>query len=157
MTDEVYQLKPVVSAADWRTFHRLRRVALFEARGRFGHYRDDHPDDRMVDNQPLLLIHAGVAVGSLRLDRLDRRRFVLRTVVVDAARQRRGHGGRLLALAEGHAVQQGARQLLVNAAPDAVGFYDCAGFRPGAWRDPLGASGKSVQMIKAVGPDDSKT
>ena len=61
----------LVSPADpgsWRRYHEIRRHVLFEARGRFGIYDEDHPDERVPGHYPKLLLFRNDPVGVLRID-----------------------------------------------------------------------------------------
>jgi RimJ/RimL family protein N-acetyltransferase len=44
------ELRAVQTGADWTAYHRIRRTVLFEARGRFGIYEENNPDDRTEGN-----------------------------------------------------------------------------------------------------------
>ena len=50
-----YELAVVTWPEDWETYHSIRRVELFEARGRIGIYQPDHVDERAPNHFPLLL------------------------------------------------------------------------------------------------------
>jgi len=128
-SETALQLVRVGSEADWAAFHRLRREVLFEARGRFGVYDEAHPDDRLPENEPLILVEGGQAIGALRLDSLGNGSGGVRTVAITPARQRQGCGSLMMALLERRALAQGMTRLEVRSAPDAVGFYEKLGWR----------------------------
>ena len=61
----------LVSPADvdaWRAYHDIRREVLFEARGQFGVYNENHPDDRVAGHHAKLLLHRGDPIGVIRID-----------------------------------------------------------------------------------------
>ena len=117
------ELLKVSSLEDWDAYHRIRRTVLFEARGRFGIYDADHPDDRAAANHPLLLIEEERPRGTTRLDLLGERRAAIRLVAVEPGFQRRGLGRIMMSLAAQYAASLGVTLLQVNSAADAVEFY----------------------------------
>lgn len=123
-----YQLRLVESDTDWQAYHRIRRAVLFEARGRYDDYDAAHPDEQRDGNHPFLLRFRGAAVGTVRLDRQPKGWGILRMVAIDEPFQRQGHGRALLALLEGQAKVFGIQCLEVNAAKDAIPFYERADF-----------------------------
>jgi len=122
-----YALTPVVTAADWQALHDLRRATLF-APGRHPGlvYDDNHPDDHAPDHVPYLLVGDGAPIGMVRLD-FRGEVAVVRLVAIAPKLQRRGHGSVLDRLAVEAARARGVRMLVVNSAPDAVGFYKRSG------------------------------
>jgi GNAT superfamily N-acetyltransferase len=127
----------------WRAFHDIRRMVLFEARGRFGVYDEAHLDDRAPGNYPKLLMFRGEPVGVVRID-IDGPTARLRRVAIRSDLQRRGHGRALLSLAEAFARRHGCQTLVSHVAPDAAGFYERCGF---AVSD---VASESVLMFKPV-------
>jgi GNAT superfamily N-acetyltransferase len=79
---------------------------------------------------------------------------IVRLVGIMTAEQRRGHGRALDALISDEARRRGIRQLALNAAPDAVGFYEKTGWRRTVWdADELaGMAQGCVQMVKDTEP-----
>jgi hypothetical protein len=147
-----YKLKQVMTDAEWAAMHALRRDVLFSP---FRHagivYDENHPDDRNPRHIPFLLIADGRAVGITRLD-LQGEVAVVRLVAIAATEQRSGHGRVMSQLVEGEALKRGVRLLRVNAAPDAVGFYEKTGWHLAAW-DPgelTGIAADCVQMEKSL-------
>lgn len=55
---------------EWRVYHAIRRKALFESRGRFGAYNENHPDEFERDNHPLILFDRDTPIGVIRVDML---------------------------------------------------------------------------------------
>ena len=125
MTD--YELVSPSDTVTWRAFHDIRRAVLFEARGEFGVYDENHPADRAPGNFPKLLLFRGEPVGVVRID-LDADTALIRRVAVRSDIQRQGHGRILLSLVEQFARQHGCRSLVSHVALDAVGFYEKCGF-----------------------------
>jgi len=147
-----YDLVQVSKAQDWADFHAIRRIELFEAKGRFGIYNDRHPDDCADFAHPYLLKRAGMPVGTTRLDLLGDGLAAIRLVAVCAAEQRKGHGRVMGRMVEERARALGVHTLLVNAAADAVPFYQKTGFLPFDW-DPselVGIAVACVQMRKLL-------
>jgi len=129
VTAEQCELVRVADHDDWNAYHRIRREVLFEDRGLFhGAYDPMHPDNFVASHHPLLMFVADAPVGTVRLDCEANGLGIVRMVAVDGARQRRGHGRRMMALLERYALEQGCVFLEVNSAPDAVEFYQRLGW-----------------------------
>ena len=147
------ELRAVVTFADWAAMHELRRRVLF-APGRHAVeiiYDENHPDDRAENQVPLVLTLDEQVIGTARLDlRLDA--SIVRLVVITPELQRQGHGRLLDAMLTEKARELGSKALWVNAAHDAVGFYEKCGWRRQAW-DPdelVGIARSAVQMVKPL-------
>jgi GNAT superfamily N-acetyltransferase len=146
-----YELAVVATLDEWEAYHSIRRIELFEARGRIGIYDPDHPDERAPDHLPLLLKWNSRPIATTRLDVRDRL-AVVRLVAVTNLEQRKGHGRALAASTEAFARGRGVTKLLVNAAADAVGFYERVGFVREIWDTGELAvlNAGSVQMAKSL-------
>ncbi len=147
-----YALVAVVDPADWASFHAIRRVELFEAKGRFGVYNDQHPDDTADFAHPFLLKVDGRPIGTTRLDLLGDGRAAIRLVAVTASAQGRGHGRVMEELVTERARELGVHTMLVNAAADAVGFYEKTGWDVFEW-DPgelVSIAAACIQMRKLL-------
>lgn len=145
-----HKLSPPSSRKEWDVYHSIRRKVLFENRGRFGIYIEDHPDEFKGNHHPLLLFFHDEAIGTVRIDVIpERKTAILRLVAIREEFQRQGHGEKLLALAERFAISKGCSQLAVNAALDAVPFYRKYGFEETVWRED-GLNDKSLQMTKLL-------
>lgn len=144
-----YDLIAVSRPEHWRPFHDIRRQELFEAKGRFGIYDDNHPDDVAAFAHPFLLVFEGRPIGTTRLD-LHGDVAIFRLVAITAAEQGRGHGRVLGAMVEEKARELGATTLYVNAAADAVGYYEKTGWSRYEWdrAELVGLSVACVQMRK---------
>lgn len=144
-----YELRHVRSPQDWRDLHRIRRSVLFTPERHAVEYDENHPDDRAHGNLPLLLIEDGRPVAVARLD-VRREIAVVRLVAVTSGEQRRGYGKVLNALIDEEARRRGVKTLRVNAAPDAVGFYEKAGWQTADWdaTELTGLASDCVQMSK---------
>ncbi|WNJ90641.1 GNAT family N-acetyltransferase [Bosea sp. 685] len=141
----------VRSAEDWKALHAIRRAVLFKPGRHAFEYDENHPDDRIESNSLFLLMSAGEAIGVVRLDRHGRIGIV-RLVAIMADRQRRGHGRSLSQLIDAEASRVGLTALRVNAAADAVGYYEKTGWHRSEW-DPAELSGLAagcVQMEKSL-------
>jgi GNAT superfamily N-acetyltransferase len=118
-----YELAEVQSADDWKAYHFIRRKVLWEAKGR-RHYNENHPDEHLNTNHPLLLKLHERPIGPVRLDEIGHCSGVVRLVSIAPDVQRSGHGRALSLLTENYAKRFGITAFLVNAAPDAVGYYE---------------------------------
>jgi GNAT superfamily N-acetyltransferase len=149
-----YELKVVTTPADWRTMHDIRREVLFTAERHPGLvYDENHPDDHQPNHTPYLLLRHGKPIGVVRLD--DRgEEGIVRLVAIVTAEQGRGHGRALDALICDEARRRGIKQLALNAAPEAVGFYEKTGWARTVWDagELAGMARDCVQMVKGVGP-----
>ncbi len=88
-----YELVVVEDPTDWQAYHAIRRVELFENKGRHGIYDDRHPDDLADFATPYLLKLDGRPIGTTRLDRRGQGEGVFRLVAVTSAEQGRDTGG----------------------------------------------------------------
>jgi GNAT superfamily N-acetyltransferase len=132
---------------EWRVSHAIRRKALFENRGRFGVYSENHPDEFEKDNHPLILFDRGTPIGVIRVD-IHGRTAWFRRVAVREDLQRAGHGRILLSLAEAFVREAGCGEVRSNVAADAVGFYERCGYS----RDlSMPAESGNVPMFKSLG------
>jgi GNAT superfamily N-acetyltransferase len=147
-----YTLARPLTDKDWRVFHEIRRKVLFEGRHRDVVYDENHPHDRAPNNQPLLLKLDGQPLGTVRLDDFGNGTGCVRLVAIIQAEQGRGHGRELGRLVDELARSIGIHTLYVNAAPEAVGFYEKGGWVRHVW-DPVELAGIAeacVQMRKPV-------
>jgi GNAT superfamily N-acetyltransferase len=140
-------LKRVESDGDWAAYHRIRKRVLWEDRG-LGGYDEQHPDDRLSGNHPLLLMHDGAPVGTARLDVTGPRLGVVRLVAIEPNLQRRGLGRILMGEVESYARRFGLEQLEVNAAKEAEGFYQSLGWVA------VRADRKNPLMTKSLNPGE---
>ncbi|WP_157763294.1 GNAT family N-acetyltransferase [Pseudomonas citronellolis] len=146
-----YALLKVSLEADWQAYHDIRRRVLWEERGKYN-YNSNLPDEYAISNHPLLLKLAGRPIGTTRLDDYGRGRGIVRLVAISLSDQRQGHGRILSELVEDYARRLFLEVLLVNAAPDAVGFYKKMSWQTQVWDNAEYMSGKSdcVQMVKSL-------
>ena len=147
-----YALEPPADDDDWRAFHDIREAVLFVGRGRIGIYDRNHPDDRAPQNQCLLLKFEGRPIGTVRLDNFGDGSGCMRLVAITEPEQGRGHGSVLSVLCDARMRTLGLRTLKVNAAPEAVGFYEKMGWRREVWdaAELAGIAKDCVQMTKAL-------
>ena len=146
-----YELVKVATEGDWRDYHSLRRKVLWEARGR-SNYDEKHADEYLPAHHPLLLKLDGRAIGTTRLDDFGNGTGAVRLVAIAIDVQRQGHGRALSALVEDYARRLGINALFVNAAPDAVGYYQKMGWEAGIWDETelTGIAAGSRQMSKPL-------
>lgn len=151
--DEMLELKDVVTEADWESLHRLRETVLFtEARHPGIKYDRAHPHDTNPAHIKLLLVDDGVPVGTTRLDPRADGSVIVRLVAITPERQRQGLGRELERVALARAREMGAHKVMLNAAADAVGFYEKCGWVREVWDEiELATFGKGcVQMSKRL-------
>jgi N-acetylglutamate synthase-like GNAT family acetyltransferase len=146
-----YELIEVTAQSDWREYHSLRRKVLWEGRG-LANYDETHPDEYKRANHSFLLKGDGRAIGTVRLDDFGNGTGAVRLVAIAPDLQRQGHGRVLSSYLEDYARSLGMKTLYVNAAPEAVGFYDKLGWIPDAWnQEELAAlAGACRQMSKDI-------
>ena len=147
-----YELIQVADPNDWLAYHAIRRQELFEAKGRFGVYDPNRPDDHLPGTYHYLLRFDGRPVGTTRLDIRGDGTAIVRLVAITAAEQGRGHGRALSRMVQDRAVAFGADTLLVNAAPTAVGYYAKTGWQEHVWdaSELVGIASDCVQMRKLL-------
>ena len=121
-----HTLRAPSSDEEWRVYHAIRRKVLFESRGHFGVYDENHPEE-FEENHPLILILKGVPIGVIKID-IDGGVAWFRRVAVREELQRAGHGRALLTLAEAFARDEGCYEVRSNVAAEAVGFYERCGY-----------------------------
>lgn len=123
-----YVLRRPRTDAEWAEYHGLRRTILFERRGRFGVYDANHADEHRAANHPFLFFVDDAAAGTIRIDIGDDD-AIFRLVTIREDLQRRGHGTRMLSLAEEFVRSQRLARVLSHVNRDAVGFYERCGFK----------------------------
>ena len=141
----------VSSTEDWSAYHAIRRAELFENRRRQD-YDPNHPSERGKNKFSFIFKVNGEAAGTVRLDILDSGRAAVRLVAITKTRQRKGLGSQLMAALEAVARRKGVTTLVLNSAPEAVGFYVRLGYVRESWDDPEFASAEKerVQMTKSI-------
>ncbi|WP_245419745.1 GNAT family N-acetyltransferase [Phyllobacterium salinisoli] len=149
-----YELRSVSSPEDWLHLHAIRRSALFTPGRHSFAYDENHPDDRAPGNLPFLLLADSRPVGVVRLD-LRGEIAIVRLVAIADEEQGKGHGRKLDRLIEAEARRRHVRQLRLNAAPAALGYYEKMGWRRANW-DPdelVGLAENCIQMSKELESD----
>ncbi len=144
-----YEFRQPGSSQDWDAYHEIRRASLFEERGRYGVYDNDHPDEFKEGNYPFLLLSERVPMATVRIDLIDGRRAIMRLVAVHQNHRRRGHGRALLDFAEGFARTSGCVEAVSNAATNALLFYKKLGYLERSW-DTDERPRNAVQVMKVL-------
>jgi GNAT superfamily N-acetyltransferase len=144
-----YELVTPTEDIQWRAYHDIRRQVLFEARGQFGIYQEDRPDERAAGNHPKLLLYRGDPVGVVRID-VDATTALCRRVAIRADVQGRGHGRVLLSLVQQFARVKGCVRLAAHVASDAVEFYERCGFIVEGDRAIASSQGEPVFVTKRL-------
>lgn len=145
-----YELIVVRLSDDWQQYHLIRRTELFEGRHRDVVYDPEHADEYLPNHFPLLLKIDGNGVGTTRLDLMGGDVAAIRLVAVTKAEQGKGHGRILNDKVEGFARDKSVAKMVVNAAPEASGYYERMGFLPEVWDEAelTGIAEHSIQMTK---------
>ncbi|MGZ9409052.1 MAG: GNAT family N-acetyltransferase [Methylocystis sp.] len=94
----------------------LRRTVLWEAKGRHN-YNENHADERIKANHPLLLKLHDRPIGTVRLDEAGHRSGVVKLVSIAPDVQRSGHGSVLSSLIEAYARRLGITTLWSTQPP----------------------------------------
>ena len=144
-----YELITPADGAEWRAYHAIRRRVLFEARGQFGVYQEDRPDETSPGRYPKLLRYRGEPVGVVRID-VDATTAICRRVAIRSDVQRLGHGRVLLSLVQQFARDKGCAQIASHVARDAVEFYERCGFTVDKDGTPGSSGGESVFMTRLL-------
>lgn len=142
----VIELVRVGSPQAWTAFHAIRRKILWDNRGRTG-YDNKHPQDYDPQNHALMLTVDDVPTGVLRLDRLRADAGIVRLVAIREEVQGQGYGRVMAQLTETYALQLGYQTLYVNAAPDAIGYYEKTGWVRFDW-DPSELTGIAAHCLQ---------
>lgn len=147
-----YRLDVPATPSEWQAYHDIRRVELFENKGRFGIYDPDYPDELDPRNTRLLLSDGDRPLGTARFDDSGDGTGIVRLVAVLAAEQGRGHGRAMQALLDAFAGARGIHTLYINAAPEAVGFYEKCGWHRHVWdsAELEGIAKDCIQMRKKL-------
>ncbi|CAN7407661.1 GNAT family N-acetyltransferase [Devosia sp. LjRoot16] len=147
-----YELRELASPEDWEAMHRIRLEVLFTAERHPGLVYDRaHPHDLEPTHSKFVLMHDGVPIGTTRLDPRGEGGIV-RLVAIVPPLQRQGHGSVLEALLIDYARARGMKRLWLNAARDAVGFYEKLGWTAEVWDEVELATfaHNCVQMTKPI-------
>jgi GNAT superfamily N-acetyltransferase len=122
-----YRFTTPSSEAHWLAYHDIRRIVLFENRGRFGVYDPNHLDEFKANNFPKLLIFDRRPIGVIRIDILKDVAW-FRRVAISEGCQRMGHGRVLLDLSEKFARDHKTKRVESSVASDAIQFYLRCGY-----------------------------
>jgi GNAT superfamily N-acetyltransferase len=143
-----YVLLKITSKSDWKDYHAIRKAILFTDRD----YNQNHPDEHLVSNHPMLLKVLGKSVATVRLD-FFHNNCTLRLVAVSRDEQAKGYGRKLYELIEKYALENNANTLRVNAKFNAVGYYKKMGFIEQVWdkSELKGIAKDGIQMVKRLG------
>jgi GNAT superfamily N-acetyltransferase len=150
--EATYRLRRVESLTDLHAYHNIRRTELFAVHLPDMVYDSNHPDEREPSNLPHVLEVDGIIAGTIRIDLMGARCAAFRLIAIRKALQRRGHGTRLLALAEQLVAELGCAQVTIQSAPDAVPFYLKNGYAKGDWHDIIVPMRDTVRVGKVLRP-----
>lgn len=150
--EATYRLRRVESLTDWHAYHNIRRTELFAVHCPDVVYDSNHADEREPSNLPHVLEVDGTIGGTIRIDLMGARCAAFRLIAIRKALQRRGHGTRLLALAEQLVGELGCGQVTIQSAPDAVPFYLRNGYAKGSWFDIATPRREAIPVGKVLTP-----
>lgn len=151
--EATYRLRRVESLTDWHAYHNIRRTELFATQCPDVVYDSNHPDEREPSNLPHVLEVNGTIAGTIRIDLMGARCAAFRLIAIRKALQKRGHGTRLLALAEQLVAELGCAQVTIQSAPSAVPFYLRSGYARGDWHDIVVPLADTVRLGKRLQGD----
>jgi len=99
----------------------------------------------------LLLRVGGRPAGITRLD-IEGSVAIVRLVAIAPDLQRQGHGRQMSRLVDREARRRGVTLLRVNAAPEAVGFYEATGWHRREWdsEELSGIAADCIQMERSL-------
>lgn len=147
-----YRLHELATPADWEAMHAIRERVLFTQERHPGIvYNRAHEHDTNPAHIKFILLLDDEPIGTTRLDpRNDG--GIVRLVAIVPEHQRRGHGSAMEGLVVDFARGRGMRRLWVNAAADAVGFYEKRGWTRLVWDEAelVGLGASCVQMTKPL-------
>jgi GNAT superfamily N-acetyltransferase len=155
--EATYRLRRVESLTDWHAYHNIRRTELFAVQCPDVVYDSNHPDEHEPSNLPHVLEVDGTIAGTIRIDLMGERCAAFRLIAIRKAMQRRGHGSRLLALAEQLVAELGCAQVTIQAMRGALPFYERNGYAAGRWFDiapPLRDAVTVGKMLAPIGVGD---
>lgn len=150
--EATYRLRRVESLTDWHAYHNIRRTELFAVHCPDVIYDSNHADEHEPSNLPHLLELDGTIIGTIRIDLMGTRCAAFRLIAIRKGLQRRGHGTRLLQLAEQLVSELGCAQVTIQSAKDAVPFYLKNGYAIGDWHDIITPLRNSVTVGKVLAP-----
>jgi N-acetylglutamate synthase-like GNAT family acetyltransferase len=157
--EATYRLRRVESLTDWHAYHNIRRTELFAVHCPEVVYDSNHPDEHEPSNLPHVLELDGTIIGTIRIDLMGARCAAFRLIAIRKGLQRRGHGSRLLGLAEQLVSELGCAQVTIQSVKDAVPFYLRHGYTAGDWHDlvvPMSGTarlGKRLQIDRPPASD----
>ena len=147
-----YELRELATPEDWEGMHRIRLQVLFTPERHPNLVYDRaHPHDTNPAHFKFLLVLDGEPIGTTRLDPRGEGGIV-RLVGIVPHLQRQGHGSVLERLVMEFARARGMTRLWLNAAKDAVGFYEKLGWTPLVWDEEELATfaANCVQMTRPL-------
>ena len=146
-----YTLIKVIEATDWQAYNHIREKMLWLNKGRTN-YKPGHKDEFLPQNTPLILKLNHVPIGTTRLDNFGDGTGCIRLVAIIDDYRGQGHGRVLSNMVEALAKQQGIATMFVNAAPDALGYYQKLGYAEFSWNrsELVGISADCIQMQKIL-------
>lgn len=147
----MYELIKITAAQDWQAYHQIRRKVLWQDRGQ-NDYDVNCAEEYEPSNHPMLFKVDACAVGTARVDMLDQGQAIVRLVAINTGLQRQGLGRVMSSLIESYASSLGIVSLFVNAAPQAVGFYQKLGWHCYIWdkEEQAGVAAECTQMRKRL-------
>ena len=142
-----YLLERLATDKDWLSYNNIRKEELFADID----YENNHPDEKIPDNYPLLLKLDNKALATVRVD-IRENIAILRLLAVTKSEQYKGHGKQLLLHIEEFVKKHDVTKLAVNSDSKAVGYYQKIGFKKEMWdkNELQGIAEDCVQMTKKL-------
>lgn len=148
----VYTLEAPAGENDWQAFHAIRETELFLARHYGVVYDRHHPHDFTPENRPLLFKRDDRPIGTIRLDDFGDGTGAVRLVAITRVEQKKGQGRIMAGMCDDLARRLGMHTLFVNAAMEALGFYEKTGWERFSWNpdELVSIAAQCVQMRKRL-------
>ncbi len=127
------KLKPVETSEESATYHKIRKVDIFEVNHPKTEYDDNHPDEKKPQNHPHILVYKNEVIGAVRLDELGNKTIGIRMFGIKSKYQKKGVGTQAIKLIEEYARRKNCNKLVLNANKNSIGFYGKKGFVKNFW------------------------
>ncbi|MCF7846472.1 MAG: GNAT family N-acetyltransferase [Candidatus Gracilibacteria bacterium] len=146
------EVREVKTDEDWKNFHNILKTEIFDKFRSEVPYNPDH--ESFQQGTAFLFSQKGipVATGRIELDPQKKERAFLWNFAVKQSFQGQGVGSGVLQKLEYWAVDQGVREIVFNANPKAVKFYQKNGYETDFWEGDFSHDKDSVPLGKKIQP-----
>lgn len=142
-----YKLIRCINEESLLKMHGIREKILFTD----GEYDRNHADDKNPNNHCFIYMKDDNAIGTVRLDFIEKNMAAVRLVAILHEYQGQGIGAKMLSAIEDYAKQHAVYNLVTNAEIKAEGFYKALGYANDKWVDPgEGISRPTTPMTKKL-------